>query len=72
MICTHTEADVVVSFIPDDKSMFHIGVSCLQIKVLNPSTQKVTTLAGTGTAGFKDGTAQEGQVIHSFLIISCW
>lgn len=33
-----------------------------KIKVLNPSTQKVTTLAGTGTAGFKDGTAQEGQL----------
>lgn len=33
-----------------------------KIKVLDPSSQKVTTVAGTGTAGFKDGAARAGQL----------
>lgn len=36
-----------------------------QIKVLDPSSQKIRTLAGTGTAGFKDGAAYGAQVSHN-------
>ena len=32
------------------------------MKVLDPSSQKGTTVADTGTAGFKDGAARAGQV----------
>ncbi len=32
-----------------------------RIKILNPRTREVKTLAGSGTAGFKDGTFQEAQ-----------
>lgn len=34
----------------------------LQIKKLDPATKKVSTLAGTGKAGFKDGVASSAQV----------
>jgi len=40
----------------------------LQIKVLDPKSQQVRTLAGTGTAGFKDGVAQAGQVSCKYKI----
>ena len=48
-------SDVVLKLKP-------LNIIILQIKVLNPNSQKVTTLAGTGRAGFKDGVAQGGQV----------
>lgn len=33
-----------------------------KIKVLDPATRKVSTLAGTGIAGFKDGVAQSAEL----------
>lgn len=36
--------------------------SHVQIKRLNPSNKRVTTLAGTGKAGFKDGKSLEAQL----------
>lgn len=33
-----------------------------QIKKLDPASKRVSTLAGTGKAGFKDGTALAAQV----------
>ena len=48
------------------------SLSCdvLQIKVLEPSSQKISTLAGTGTAGFKDGVAKAAQVVYLFTFFS--
>jgi hypothetical protein len=34
----------------------------LQIKRLDPVTRKVTTIAGTGRAGYKDGPALSAQL----------
>lgn len=42
----------------------------LQIKVLEPSSQKISTLAGTGTAGFKDGVAKAAQVLYLLFTFS--
>jgi hypothetical protein len=36
--------------------------SKFQIKKLDPASKRVSTLAGTGKAGFKDGTALAAQV----------
>ena len=41
--------------------------SKFQIKKLDPASKRVTTLAGTGKAGFKDGPALQAQV--GFFII---
>jgi hypothetical protein len=43
----------------------------LQIKKLDPASKRVSTLAGTGKAGFKDGTAltaQVGKYFYSYLM----
>lgn len=34
----------------------------LQIKKVDPATKRVSTIAGTGKAGFKDGSALSAQV----------
>jgi hypothetical protein len=44
----------------------------LQIKRLDPVTRKVTTIAGTGRAGYKDGPALSAQVklqLWQFLLL---
>lgn len=42
-----------------------------KIKVLDPATRKVSTLAGTGIAGFKDGVAQSAEVRASLNNTAC-
>jgi hypothetical protein len=47
----------------------------LQIKRLDPVTKKVTTIAGTGRAGYKDGPALSAQVrdhLTSFCCLQCF
>jgi hypothetical protein len=43
----------------------------LQIKRLDPVTKKVTTIAGTGRAGYKDGPALSAQVRDHSTNICC-
>lgn len=40
-----------------------------QIKKLDPTSKRVSTIAGTGKAGFRDGTASAAQVGLIFRII---
>ena len=41
-----------------------------QIKKLDPASRRVTTLAGTGKAGFKDGAALAAQVRKNLVSFS--
>ena len=41
-----------------------------QIKKLDPASRRVSTLAGTGEAGFRDGGALAAQVGRSFFYVS--
>lgn len=43
-------------------NLITLSLSEFQIKKLDPASKRVSTLAGTGKAGFKDGTALEAQV----------
>lgn len=40
-----------------------------QIKKLDPTSKRVSTIAGTGKAGFKDGTAVKAQVGKMFYAV---
>jgi len=41
-----------------------------QIKKLDPTSKRVSTIAGTGKAGFKDGTAVKAQVGKMSMLFS--
>lgn len=64
------EFDIYVKFILGDNviacssfgSNINLSLSKLQIKKLDPAAKRVSTVAGTGKAGFKDGTSLEAQV----------
>lgn len=43
-------------------NLITLSLSKFQIKKLDPASKRVSTLAGTGKAGFKEGTALEAQV----------
>lgn len=64
--CLLIEWDASVFSLTNFFFSFYFLSSMFQIKKLDPTSKRVSTIAGTGKAGFRDGTALAAQVVTIF------